>query len=185
TESPEAPKEATAAPAERSVSNGVRNGSYSSSSTGRESDSSRTGTGGNRDYPQDSGSGADRKTNGSPRNGSPTNGTHTNGTDDGSHTNGSAGSGAAARPSEPRTRYDITTRNAPGRRNDTPDETPTPTGPERTDSAVGADTPSQGRRRINDPVNPDPTEADIDSGRHRGGQQALSVSELLARERRK
>ncbi|MET4046995.1 RND transporter [Rhodococcus sp. 1163] len=200
TDSPEASKEATATPAERSVSNGARNGSYSNGSTGRESDGSRTGTGGNRDYTQGGGSGESRETNGSPRNGShtngahtngsPTNGTstngvHTNGADNGSHTNGSAGSGAGARPSEPRTRYDITTRNAPGRRNETPDDPPTPTGPERTDSTVGADTPSQGRRRINDPVNPDPAEADIDSGRHRGGQQALSVSELLARERRK
>ncbi|MCZ4077109.1 MMPL family transporter [Rhodococcus sp. H36-A4] len=186
TDSPEAPKEATATPAERSVSNGARNGSYSSSSTGRESDSSRTGTGGNRDYPQGSGSGADRTTNGSPRNGSHANGSHTNGSQtNGSHTNGSAGSGAGARPSEPRTRYDITTRNAPGRRNETPSDPPTPTSPERSDSTADTDTPSQGRRRMNEPVNPDPSEADIDSGRHRGGQQALSVSELLARERRK
>ena len=161
TDSPEAPREATSTPAERSVSNGARNGSYSNGSTSRESDSSRTGTG------------EDRKTNGAPRNGSPTNG---------SPTNGSSGSGAGSRPSEPRTRYDITTRNAPGRRDETPDDPPMPAGPERTDSTVGADTPSRGRRRVNDP---DPTEADIDSGRHRGGQQALSVSELLARERRK
>ncbi|OZF54665.1 RND transporter [Rhodococcus sp. 14-2470-1b] len=90
----------------------------------------------------------------------------------------------------PRARYDISTRNAP--RTPAPEDqstrswpapTPTPT-PTPDDRPVGSS------RRADEQTAPADGKAvteDPDSGRHRGGdsRQALSVSELLARERRK
>ncbi|MFC8177873.1 MMPL family transporter [Rhodococcus sp. NPDC057297] len=92
----------------------------------------------------------------------------------------------------PRARYDISTRNAPRtpapedqstRSWPAPTPTPTPT-PTPDDRPVGLS------RRADEQTAPADGKAgteDPDSGRHRGGdsRQALSVSELLARERRK
>ncbi len=83
-------------------------------------------------------------------------------------------------PSTPRARYDISTRNAP--RNPAPEDEPTR-------SRSGGVTPEpkapHRSRRAAEPEVSDTT-AENDSGKHRGGdgRQALSVSELLARERR-
>ena len=83
-------------------------------------------------------------------------------------------------PSTPRARYDISTRNAP--RNPAPEDEPNRS---RSGGATPESKAPQRSRRAAEPEVPDTT-ADNDSGKHRGGdgRQALSVSELLARERR-
>ncbi|SNT03358.1 MMPL family transporter [Rhodococcoides kyotonense] len=121
-----------------------------------------------------------------------TNGTATNGADTPSRSTGgirgySQGSASAPEspqrpPADPRPRYDASTRNAPSRRAQPPE----PDAPAATPTRRSEDSPapsSRAGRRSSE--NPETPESDADSGRHRGGQQALSVSELLARERRK
>ncbi|WP_338888391.1 MMPL family transporter [Rhodococcus sovatensis] len=93
---------------------------------------------------------------------------------------GSSGHEQERLPSTPRARYDISTRNAP--RNPTPEDAPNRS---RSGGATPDSTAPQPSRRAAEPDDADAT-ADNDSGKHRGGdgRQALSVSELLARERR-
>ncbi|KZF09819.1 RND transporter [Rhodococcus sp. EPR-157] len=83
-------------------------------------------------------------------------------------------------PSTPRARYDISTRNAP--RNPAPEDEPNRS---RSGGATPEPNAPQRSRRAAEPEVSDST-AENDSGKHRGGdgRQALSVSELLARERR-
>ncbi len=121
-------------------------------------------------------------TNGTPPNGAPDRGagngsTSTGSTSTGSTSTGSPNTGASSTASgntgsgstgsgngTPRPRYDVSTRNAPRPEADDRDQ-------ERS-SRRGADASTQ-------------SDADNDSGRHRSGSKALSVSELLAREGRK
>ncbi|AYJ47942.1 MMPL family transporter [Rhodococcus sp. P1Y] len=86
------------------------------------------------------------------------------------------GSPQQPRPSSaPRARYDISTRNAP--RTPGPEDEPNQ---QRSDAPVPEPGSTRSSRRAAE-------QDDTDSGRHRGGdgRQALSVSELLARERNK
>ena len=87
--------------------------------------------------------------------------------------NGSARSPRAA--TAPRARYDISTRNAP---RPEPDDVENPAG-----SSDSENSTRRASRRA--PEDSSTRNSDADSGRHRGGSQALSVSELLARERRR
>ncbi|RRQ25032.1 RND transporter [Rhodococcus sp. Eu-32] len=179
-------------------------------STGTRNGTTRNGTTRN-GYGRTGTNGSSRGTNDSATNGSATNGSVTNGangtgnngtgnngandTYNGGRTNGSASSPRP--PAEPRQRYDVSTRNAPSRRSETPEpeqqrpsrgapQRPTqgtttgPAQPRRNEEAA-APTSRASRRAAENAEQP---ESDADSGRHRGGQQALSVSELLARERR-
>ncbi|WP_072804645.1 MMPL family transporter [Rhodococcoides yunnanense] len=150
-------------------------------------------------------------TNGSGTNGSGTNGSATNGrgaTTNGTgglrgYSTGSSGSSDAgsestrrSTPSEPQPRYDASTRNAPPRRPEPPrqaepparsEQPARPAEPTRREPEPGnAESTPLPTSRASRRANPETPESDDeDRGRHRGGQQALSVSELLARERRK
>ncbi|MDJ0394730.1 MMPL family transporter [Rhodococcus sp. G-MC3] len=105
--------------------------------------------------------------------------------------------------SSPRARYDITTRNAPRPAEPAPPE-PTAAEPTAAEPTAPASEPTSSRltgparehrespaprssRRGADTRSAEASESDADSGRHRGGdgRPALSVSDLLAREKRK
>ena len=116
-------------------------------------------------------------------NGSTSNGSTSNGTAASGATNGSNGSARASRPSNnPRPRYDASTRNAPRPEPDAHEQDARQQDARRqdarTEEAPQSSGPDTAARRAS-------TDADNDSGRHRGGSKALSVSELLAREGRK
>ncbi|MGA9870787.1 MAG: MMPL family transporter, partial [Rhodococcus sp. (in: high G+C Gram-positive bacteria)] len=163
----------------------------SGATEGRAGDSPRTG--GVRGYAQSAPS--DRDTgagnNGTGNNGTGTsagnNGTGTsagnNGTGTGAGNNGTGGNGRSRDASStPRARYDISTRNAPRasepESSESRDQRPTP--PESEPPK------SRSSRRAAEAAPADGSDPGTDSGRHRGGdgRRALSVSELLARERR-